>query len=96
MNGQAPKDNNEFLFNVLNQAIPYALGNAPLMQEMMKMANGDRKDGTAKVELTIKTENWDMIQGVLKSLRLKLDEGDLIEYCLNFYLKEIKLKRCLP
>lgn len=96
VNGQAPMDNSKFLFDVLNRAIPYALANSPLMPGMIHLANGDRKDGTAKVELMLKTENWDLIQDVLKSFRMKLDEGDLIEYCLKFYLSEVKVKRCLP
>jgi len=96
LNGQAPKDNGQLMFEVLNKAVRYTLERSPLMHEMMRMANGDRTDGTTKLELSITTENWDLVQNVMKAMTVRLDEGDVLEYCLKFYLQEIKLKRCLP
>lgn len=96
LNGQVTKDNNQLMRDVLNRAIPYALANSPLMLGLVKIADGNRTNGTAKVNLPIDSPNWDAVQNIVKALSMRLDEGDILEYCLKFYIQEIKLKKCLP
>jgi len=96
LNGEAPKDNNELMHQVLNKAIPYTLSHSPLMLGLVGMSEGARTNGTAKVHMSITPENWDAVQKTLKVPKLMLDEGDMIAYCLKFYMAEVKLKRCLP
>jgi hypothetical protein len=95
LNGKAPTDNLALTFEVLNRAVPYALSRSPILSGIVDVANGKRHTAT-KVDLHITAENWEMIQNFLRAIRLKLDEGDVIECCLKFYSQEIKLKRCLP
>jgi len=96
LNGSPPKDKDQLRDIVVNKAIQFSLQNG-LLKTLNELCNHSRLNGT-NVSINILMENWDEL--VLLINRLKgfkgLDEWDLIEFSLKSYLKEVKVKRCLP
>jgi len=96
LNGSTPKDKNELRDTVVNKAIQFSLENG-LLKTLNDLCGHSRLNGTS-VSINIRMDNWEEL--VLLINRLKgfkgLDEWDLIEFSLKSYLKEMKMKRCLP
>ncbi len=92
LDGKAPLDNAQLMFDVLNKAIPYTFANHPGLQSLETIVDKRRTNGTAKIDLKITESNWSKIQALLMSM----DEGDLIEFCLSYYLDVMKKRRVLP
>ena len=94
LNGDAPKDNNVLRDVVVNKAIQNAFSDGPL-KALADMCDDSRLNGSS-ISVNISAENWQSLVFLLNDIDRKLDEGDLIQFCLKCYIKEIKVKRCLP
>ena len=94
IDGELPKNKDDLRNAVVNKAIPYVMRNG-LLKTLSDLCDDSRLNGcTVSVDIT--AENWQSLVFLLNIIDRKLDEGDLIQYCLKCYMKEIKMKRCLP
>ena len=96
LNGNLPENNDDLRDLVINNAIEYSKRSG-ILKTLSDLCDNSRLNG-ANVPLNIKTENWELLVLLVSRVKSwnKLDEGDLIEYCLKQYLEEIKLKGRLP
>jgi hypothetical protein len=89
-----PKDNDQARDVVVNKAIKHAMSNG-LLKTLADLCDDSRLNGSS-VTVNISVENWQSLVFLLNKIDKKLDEGDLIQYCLKCYIQEMKMKRCLP
>lgn len=88
------KDKDKLRDTVVNNAIKQAMSNG-LLRTLADMCDHSRLNGSS-VSVNITAENWQSLVFLLNKIDKKLDEGDLIEFCLKCYIQEMKLKRALP
>ena len=90
--------NDELRALVINRAIEHSFSHEKgLLNILTQLTSNSRVNG-ANIELNIKTDNWEkLVVLVDRTKRWKrLDEWDLIEYCLKIYVEEIKNRRSMP
>jgi hypothetical protein len=96
LNGHNVQPSVDLQRDVINRSIKYAFEHNDALRVLMDLCAVDRRNGRADVDVQIAPDNWMLVQGFLSELPKKLDEGDLIQYCLRFYMDEVKVKKELP
>ena len=96
LNGNVPENNDDLRDLVVNNAIERSMQSG-LLKTLSGLCDNSRRNG-ANVPVNIKTDNWEALVILITRVKnwRRFDVGDLIEYCLEQYLEEIKLKGRLP
>lgn len=101
LNGEAQSEfpnNDKLRMHVLNRAIECSMSQEHgLLNILNKLCDNSRTNG-ANLEIDITAENWAVVGDLITKLKSwkRMDEYDLLEYVLELYLNELKLKRALP
>jgi len=75
----------------LHDAVNQTFSSCPLLADLRKNFSGNRKNGCVAIEVPISKNDWYDLQDFLELLQ-KIDEGDLIQFCLNYRLEDLKKK----
>jgi hypothetical protein len=94
LDGKAPPDNARFQVEVTNRAIEYTLRNHPFFETLAQIDKANRLYGK-RVEVEISAENWLALQSTMDSIA-RMNEGDLVQFCVEYYLSIVKSLRMLP
>ena len=92
--GTAPSDNNKFVVEVLNRAVRYTLHNHPFFRAVTEVDEADRTYGKV-IDLKISRESWLGVQEKIDQMRC-MDESDLLQFCVKYYIGIVKTRRSLP
>jgi hypothetical protein len=94
LDGKAPPDNARFQVEVTNRAIEHTLNNHPFFETLAQIDKANRLYGK-RVEVEISAENWLALQKTMDSIS-RMNEGDLAQFCVEYYLSIVKSLRTLP
>jgi hypothetical protein len=75
----------------LHDAVTLTFSSCPLLADLRKNFSGNRVNGSVDVGVPISKQDWYDIQDFLELLQ-KIDEGDLIQFCLKYRLEDLKKK----
>ena len=75
----------------LHDAVNLTFSSCPLLSDLRKNFSGNRKNGCVAIEVPISKNDWYELQDFLELLQ-KIDEGDLIQFCLQYKLEDLKKK----
>jgi len=75
----------------LHDALNLTFSSCPLFADLKKNFSGNRVNGSVDVGVPISKQDWYDLQDILELLQ-KIDEGDLIQFCLNYRLEDLKKK----
>lgn len=75
----------------LHDSIVFTLKAHPLFSELAKELSNNRVNGCVDVTVPISKPDWYEIQDAMDMLN-KVNEGDLIQFCLKYRLEELRKK----
>lgn len=75
----------------LHDSIEFTLRTHPLFSDMAKKFGQNRVNGCVDVTVPISKPDWYVIQESMDMLN-KINEGDLIQFCLQYRLEDLKKK----
>jgi hypothetical protein len=87
----ADGDNKNLRQKFLHDAMNLTFSSCPLFSDLKREFSGNRVNGCVNVEVPISKEDWYELQDFLELLQ-KIDEGDLIQFCLKYRLEDLKKK----
>ncbi|MFH0848668.1 MAG: hypothetical protein V1857_04125 [archaeon] len=84
----APKDLQE---KFLHDSVMMTFSSCPLFSDIKRHFSGNRVNGCVDVDVPISKQDWYELQEFLEMLQ-KINEGDLLEFCLKYRLEDLKKK----
>lgn len=75
----------------LHESLALTFSTCPLFADIKKNFSANRVNGCVDVGVSISKDDWYEVQEFLELLQ-KIDEGDLIQFCLNYRLENLKGK----